>query len=71
MTDLGLVGTVEACAILGIDRATLGRWADERLRPEERKIVPAMQLPGPNGAKLYRRADVEALAAELQAARSA
>jgi predicted site-specific integrase-resolvase len=51
-----LIGTVEACRILGIDRSTLSRWVNHR----EPKVRPVMQLSG-DGRMLFRRADVDAL----------
>ena len=52
-----LIGSADAAAILGVDRATLLRWAS---KPDP-KIAPAMRLPGATGACLFRRADVLAL----------
>jgi hypothetical protein len=60
-----LIGTVEAAEILGVERSTITRWSDSRLKPEERRLTVALRLGGPTGAMLFRRADVEALAAEL------
>ena len=57
-----LIGTTEACRLLGIDRSTLSRWVAAR----EPRITPALQLPGPNGAMLFNRADVEALLSYLR-----
>lgn len=53
-----LIGTVEAAAILGVDRSVLTRLV------QTGRLERAHQLPGTNGAALYRRSDVEALAAE-------
>jgi excisionase family DNA binding protein len=50
-----LVGSGEACESLGIHRSTLSRWVTVG------KITPAVRLPGPRGAFLFDRADVEAL----------
>jgi predicted site-specific integrase-resolvase len=56
MKEADLVGSSEARAILGdIDRSTLVRWV------QLGKLAPAQKLPGPNGAYLFRRSDVEAL----------
>ena len=52
-----LISSSEACRILDIERSTLVRWVQLR-----RHIRPALKLGGPNGAYLYRRSDVEALA---------
>lgn len=60
-----LIGSAEACELLGgIDRSTLSRWVAFG------KLAPAQQLPGRNGAFLFRRADVEALATETTKAAS-
>lgn len=56
------VTSAEAATILGVDRSTLSRWSDEKLRDDERRI-DHVRLS--SGAKLYRRADVEALRDEL------
>lgn len=58
---LDLIGSAEACQILGIERSTLVRWVQMRW------LKPAGKLPGPNGAYLYRRPDIEALAAKRAA----
>ena len=58
---LDLVGATEAAAILGRDVATVHRWALCELLPT------AHRMPGPAGAVLFHRADVEALAARLAA----
>ena len=55
-----LIGTVQAVTILRIDRSTLSRWV------KDRRIDPALQLPGRTGAMLFHRADVERLALELE-----
>lgn len=52
----------EVCSLLGINRSTLSRWVARDL------IVPVMQLPHDNGAMLFDRADVEALASKRGAA---
>lgn len=51
-----LVTTTQAAQILGKPIGTVNRWALTG------RLVPAAQLPGRTGARLYRRADVEALA---------
>lgn len=55
--------TTEACKLLGgLDRSTLSRWV------QLGKIEPADKLPvGPHGAFLFKREDVEALKAKLDA----
>lgn len=52
------VGAAEACQILEVHAATLGRWV------KSGTITPAHKLPGKNGAYLFNRADVEKLAHE-------
>lgn len=52
-----LIGTAEAAALIGRTVATLNRWAAES---REDRPQPALTLPGKTGARLYRRADVEA-----------
>jgi predicted site-specific integrase-resolvase len=56
-TQSDLIGSTESCRILKIHPATLGRWV------KTGKITPAHKLPTKNGAYLFRRADIEALAA--------
>jgi predicted site-specific integrase-resolvase len=53
-----LIGSAEACQILGIHGSTLGRWV------KAGRIAPVTQLPGANGAMLFSRSDVLRLAAE-------
>lgn len=65
-----LVSQVEAAEILQVDDSTVSRWSDERLKPEARKLTVVLRRPGPTGVKLFRRSDVEALAAELAEAAS-
>jgi len=58
-----LVTTAEACVILGgLDRSTISRWVQIGKLKADRKIHM-----GRNGAFLFDRAVVEALAAELKA----
>lgn len=52
-----LITTKVAANILGKSVATLNRWAADK-RPD--RPQPALTLPGDTGARLYRRADVEA-----------
>lgn len=44
--------TAEAAEILGVDRATVVRWA------EKGKLKPIRKLPGRNGDYLFARDDV-------------
>ena len=59
-----LIGTAEVCRLLECNPATVGRWAASG------KLPAAHKLPGKNGAFLFRRADVEKLAAEKAEAAS-
>lgn len=56
MTD-DLIATKDAARYLGKSVATLNRWAAEE---REDRPQPALTLPGTTGARLYRRADIEA-----------
>jgi predicted site-specific integrase-resolvase len=60
-TESDLIGSTEAFKLLGIDRSTLLRWREAGL------LTEVHRLEGPNGAYLFRRADVEKLAAERAA----
>jgi len=55
--DLDLIGSTEAYKLLGVDRATFLRWREAGL------ITEVHRLEGPNGAYLFRRADVDKLLA--------
>jgi excisionase family DNA binding protein len=57
VTDTDLIGSAEACQLLGIDRATLSRWVADK------RITPAHALPGRTGARLFHRRDITDLAA--------
>lgn len=52
-----MIGSTESSRLLNIDKATLSRWVNNGT------IQPALKLPGKNGAYLFNRADIEALAA--------
>lgn len=58
------IGTRQAADILNVDRSVLTRLV------QSGRLTRAHQLPGRNGAALYRRSDVEALAAEREAVQS-
>ena len=64
MRDDPLVGSGEACEIIGVPRSTFMRWVAEG------RITPVHVMPGVSGAKLFRRADVEQLAREKAEAAS-
>lgn len=57
-SDELFVGSAESCRILEIHPATLTRWVGSGV------LEAAHKLPGKNGAYLFRRADIEALAAK-------
>ena len=61
--DDDLIGSAEATGLFfpAIDRATFNRWAAAG------EIAPALSFPGKTGARLYRRADVLALAERKRA----
>ena len=52
-----LIGTTEAVRILGVHPSTITRWV------KSHKLTAVGKLDGTNGALLFNRADVEALAA--------
>lgn len=54
-----LIGSAEACRLLGIDKATLTRWVSQD------RLEPAHKLPAKNGAFLFNRADIERLRDEI------
>lgn len=58
-TSDDLIPTAEACRILDRDRSVLSRWVTAG------RIKPALRAPGLRGAMMFRRVEVEALAAEL------
>lgn len=58
----GLIGSAESCQTLKIHPATLLRWIADG------KITPAHKLPGRNGAYLFNRDDINALADERASA---
>lgn len=59
-----LIGSAEAAELLGIDRGTLTRWV------QAGRIDAYMELPGATGSRLFDRAVVQRLAAELAEAAS-
>jgi excisionase family DNA binding protein len=56
-----LLTTAQVAELLGIPVRTLNRMA------ERGDLKPALTLAGDRGARLYRRADIEALAATQEA----
>lgn len=62
-TDEPLIGATEACEVLGVSKDTLIRMIARG------EITPVHKLPGPTGAYLLNRAEVERLtAAKAEAA---
>lgn len=56
-----VIGSAEACSILGVDRSTLVRMV------QAGRLVAATKLPGPSGAYLFDRETVEQLAEQRAA----
>jgi hypothetical protein len=54
----GFIGSGEACRYLKVNPATISRWV------KTGDLVPATKLPGKNGAFVFYRADIEAIARE-------
>lgn len=52
--SLALIGSAEACQLLGINRSTLTR------RVSRGELPPVGKLRGTNGAWIFRQADIEA-----------
>jgi predicted site-specific integrase-resolvase len=65
MRNADLIGSAEACEILGIDRATLVRWIAAS------KIAKVTKMPGQTGAYVFERAEIERAAAEQPKATAA
>lgn len=61
-THSEFIGSKQACEILGIDKATLTRWATAGM------VTAAHKLPGRNGAYLFDRRDIEAIARQRASA---
>lgn len=57
-----LIPTAEAAVLLGVSVWTLHRWV------EAGRLSEAAKLPGIRGARLFNRADVEALCAAAKSA---
>jgi predicted site-specific integrase-resolvase len=62
LNDDRLVGSIEASRMIGIDRATLLRWV------QRGKVAAAQQLPGKNGAYLFRYSAIAKLVDQRRAA---
>lgn len=59
MTQPPLMGSIEACGILGIDRSTITRWVASGR-------IAAHKMPGKSGAFLFDPAEVERVRAEAE-----
>ncbi|HMH92621.1 MAG TPA: helix-turn-helix domain-containing protein [Streptosporangiaceae bacterium] len=57
-TTLPLIGSAEACELLGIDRSTLSR------RVARGEITPAQKMPGETGPFLFQRDEIERVLAD-------
>jgi len=57
-TTLPLIGSAEACELLGIDRSTLSR------RVARGEITPAQKLPGETGPFLFERTEIDRVLAD-------
>ena len=58
-TQSDLIGSAEACRILGVHVSTLTRWVATG------EVKAAHKLPSKNGAYLFARAEIERKAAGL------
>lgn len=57
-----LLPTKAVAELFSTTVATINRWA------QEGKLVPAVEMPGRTGARLYRRSDIEARLGALEPA---
>jgi hypothetical protein len=64
MSDEEFVGSLQASRIAGVPYSTFMRWVAAG------RITPVHENPGPTGAKMYRRADIEQLARDKAEAAS-
>lgn len=60
--EAGLIGSAEAAALLKKDRSAVSRLVGAG------KLTPVKKMPGPRGAYVFKRADIEALAGKESAA---
>lgn len=56
MTDVTQIGSRDAANLVGVTQTTINRWV------QSGRLVPVAEFPGYRGARLFARADVEALA---------
>jgi predicted site-specific integrase-resolvase len=62
MPNTDLISTAEAADILGVNIATVNRWAVAG------RIEPTFTGPGKTGARMFARTEVERVKAEVTAA---
>jgi excisionase family DNA binding protein len=55
MSNDVLLSTAEVAALRGVSPRTVNRWV------RDGKLTPAVQAPGPKGARLFNAADLEAV----------
>lgn len=55
-----LLSTVETADLIGVERSTVSKMV------REARLTPAHKLPGPTGAFVFRRGEVERAAAEYR-----
>lgn len=60
-----LIGSVEACEVLDIDRSTLTRWLAAG------RIEAAHKMPGKSGAYLFERSYIECIADQRRSGHAA
>jgi excisionase family DNA binding protein len=56
-----LLSTTEAADLIGTERSNVSKMV------RDGRLVPARKMPGPTGAYVFHRAEVERAAAEYQA----
>lgn len=56
MTETAQIGSKDAAEIAGVTQATINRWVAAG------RLKPVAEFPGYRGARLFARADVEAVA---------
>ena len=61
LSHMHLVTAAEAAELVGVDRSTIARWVAAG------RLTAAHKNPGATGARLFDRAEVEALAADRAA----
>lgn len=64
MPDPDVMTPTEVARLLGVSTATVRRWSEPGPHGEVPILAPSKRLP--SGYRRYRRADVEALKAEIE-----